>query len=122
MSQVNYSTKRSSLKHLTEGKRAQIDILLQMGIPKAKIAREVGISRSTLYNELRRGTVEQMDSQLRSYQKYFSSVGQRVYEEHRKNSQPCLKLVKAYDFIAYAQAEEALAECNMRAREAGRAI
>ena len=103
MSQEKYNTKRRSFKHLTKEKRAQIEILLRRGIPKTEIAQEVGIARSTLYNELRRGTVEQVDSQLRSYQKYFWDVGQRVYEEHRQNSRPCLKLVKAYDFIAYAQ-------------------
>ena len=83
MSQGNYNTKRRSFKHLTKEKRAQIEILLRRGIPKTEIAQEVGIARSTLYNELRRGTVEQVDSQLRSYQKYFWDAGQRVYRKWR---------------------------------------
>ena len=62
MSQEKYNTKRRSFKHLTKEKRAQIEILLRRGIPKTEIAQEVGIARSTLYNELRRGTVEQVDS------------------------------------------------------------
>lgn len=103
MSQIKYNTKRRSCKHLTKEKRVQIEILLRRGIPKTEIAQEVGIARSTLYNELRRGIVEQVDSQLRSYQKYFWDVGQRLYEKHHQNSRPCLKLVKAYDFIVYAQ-------------------
>lgn len=44
-----------------------------------------------------------MDSELRPYRKYFWDVGQRVYEANRQNSRPPLKLVKAYDFVAYAE-------------------
>ena len=103
MAQKEYSTKRARFQHLTSEKRAQIEILLRMKVAKSQIAREVGISRSTLYNELARGTVMQMDSELRPYQRYFADAGQRVYQEHRQNSRPPLKLVKAHDFIAYAE-------------------
>ncbi len=34
---------------------------------------------------------------------YFYDVGQRVYEEHRKNSRAPLKLAKANEFVAYAE-------------------
>lgn len=46
----------------------------------------------TLYNELARGSVEQLDSQLRTYKRYFHDTGQCVYEEHRRNGRPPLKL------------------------------
>lgn len=36
---------------------AQIEILLRQKLPKSKIARAVGISRSTLYLELARGSI-----------------------------------------------------------------
>lgn len=91
MTQNKYTTNGRKFKHLTKEKRAQIEILLQQGLPKAQIAKAVGIARSTLYNELKRGTVEQMDSQLCTYTRYFSDVGQRVYQANRENSRPCLK-------------------------------
>lgn len=103
MTQEQYTTKGRKFQHLTKEKRAQIEILLRQGIPKIQIARAVGISRSTLYLELKRGTVEQIDTNLKPYQTYFWDVGQRVYEENRKNSHPPLKLIRAYDFICYAQ-------------------
>ncbi len=103
MTQEQYTTGRRKFQHLTKEKRAQIDILLQQGLPKAQIARAVGISRSTLYLELARGTVEQLDSELRPYRRYFWDAGQRVYEQNRKNSRPPLKLVKAQEFICYAE-------------------
>ena len=46
----------------------------------------MGISRSSLYLELARGTVEQLDSELHTHQKDFWQTGQRVYEQNRKNS------------------------------------
>ena len=103
MAQKQYNTKRRKFQHLTAEKRAQIEILVRRKVPKSEIAREVGISRSTLYNELARGSVIQMDSELRQHVRYFGDAGQRVYEKRRMNSRPPLKLAKAYEFIAYAE-------------------
>ena len=53
MTQEQYTTKEKKFQHLTREKRAQIEILLRQGYPKAQIAKIIGISRSTLYNELK---------------------------------------------------------------------
>ena len=103
MTQEQYTTGKRTFQHLTKEKRAQIEILLRQGLPKTQIAEAVGIARSTLYRELDRGTVEQMDSELRVHRIYFGDTGQRVYEENRKNSRPPLKLMKAQKFILYAE-------------------
>ena len=58
MTQEKYSTGRRKFQHLTKEKRAQI-------------AKAVGIARSILYLELARGTVEQLDGELRTCRKYF---------------------------------------------------
>ena len=102
MSQKEYNTTGRGFKHLTKEKRAQIEILIRQGTPKTTIARLLGIARSTLYRELSRGTVEQLSSELTTYQVYFSDVGQRVYETRRQNSRPPIKLMKAFAFIQYA--------------------
>ena len=103
MTQEHDTTNEKKFKHLTKEKRAQIEILLKTKMPKSKIAKTLGIARSTLYRELERGTVEQLDSNLQTYTKYFSDVGQRVYEEHRQNSRPPMKLIKAFEFIKFAE-------------------
>ena len=103
MTQEHYTTEQRKFQHLTREKRAQIEILLEQKLPKTEIAKAVGISRSTLYLELARGTVEQMDSELRTHHKYCWDAGQRVYEQNRKNSRPPMKLIKAYDFVCYAE-------------------
>ena len=59
MTQEQYTTKQRRFQHLTRDKRAQIEILLRQRMPQVQTARAVGISRSTLYNELSRGTAEQ---------------------------------------------------------------
>lgn len=53
MTEEQYTTKRRKLKrrkfqHLVREKRAQIEILLKQGLAKTKIAKAVGISRSTI--------------------------------------------------------------------------
>ena len=103
MTQQQYTTKGRKFQHLTREKRAQIEILLRQKLPKTQIAQAVGISRSTLYYELKRGTVEQIDTNLKPYQAYFWDAGQRVYEENRKHSRPPLKLLDCWEFIQYAQ-------------------
>ena len=103
MAQQEYTTKRERFQHVTKEKRAQIEVLLRTNMPRSEIAKRVGIARSTLYRELERGTVTQLDSELRTYQRYFADAGQRVYEARRQNSRPSLKLAKAHEFIAYAE-------------------
>ncbi len=103
MLQEQYGRKGRKFKHLSKEKRAQIEQLLKQKVPKTQIAKIIGISRSTLYNELKRGMVEQTDTNLKPYKRYFYDAGQRVYEQHRQNSRPSLKLVQAHEIIQYAE-------------------
>jgi IS30 family transposase len=105
MTQEYYSTGRRKFQHITKEKRAQLEILLKIKpiLPKVKIALMLEISRSTLYEELERGSVEQLDTNLVKHKVYFADVGQRVYEENRKNSRNPTKLVKVSEFIEYAE-------------------
>ena len=79
MAQKNHITKRIKNKHLIIKERAQIELLVKQGVKKSEIARIIGISRSTLYNELNKGTVEQMDTQLKIHKEYFAETGQAIY-------------------------------------------
>ena len=101
MAQNEYTTNKT-YRHLTREKRAQIEVLLQLKLPKSRIAREVGIARSTLYNELARGTVQQLGRNLEPYTRYFGDSGQRVYEHRRRNSHCPIKLAKAKKFVSFA--------------------
>lgn len=98
----NEYTSNRTYRHLTREKRAQIEVLLQLKLPKSRIAREVGIARSTLYNELAGGTVQQLERNPEPYTRYFGDSGQRVYEHQRRNSHCPIKLPKAKKFESFA--------------------
>ena len=85
--------------------RAQIELMVKQGTKKSEIARIIGISRSTLYNELNKGTVEQMDTHLKIHKEYFAETGQAIYEQNRKNSRNPYKFIKAFEFIKYSEKE-----------------
>ncbi len=57
MSHAHSTTKRRTFKHLNAYQRGQIEAMLRLGVPKVKIAKDLGIARSTLYEEIKRGTV-----------------------------------------------------------------
>lgn len=59
--------------------------------------------RSTLYEELKRGTVKRMRSNLTHYKKYFADMGQPVYRKHRKASHYPYKLAIAATFLRYLE-------------------
>lgn len=103
MSRMYSNTKKRSFKHFTVFQRGQIQALLEEGVPKARIARSVGISRSTLYNELKRGTVKQLKSDLTEYSRYFAETGQLVYQKHRQACRKPYKLDQASAFIQHLE-------------------
>lgn len=105
MTHNNDTTKKRRFKHLNFEQRKLIEQFLKDKMSKAEIAKTLHISRSTLYNEIKRGTVIQRNSDLTEYRKYFAETGQAVYEKNRKNSRKPLKMAEAADFINYAEKE-----------------
>ena len=83
MSQQNSITKTKKIEHLTYAKRSQIEVLLKAKIPKTQIASIIGISRATLYRELKRGSVVQKNSNWTFRTQYFADSGQDKYERNR---------------------------------------
>ncbi len=82
----NNTTNNRNFKHLNFEQRKIIERLLSDKVPKTKIAKFLHISCSTLYEEIKRGTVVQHNSDLTEYTKYFAEIGQAVYKQNRKNS------------------------------------
>ena len=77
--------------------------MLRLGVPKVKIAKDLGIARSTLYEEIKRGTVAQKRSDWTYYEQYFAQSGQMRYERNRENSGKPSKFNAAQDFIRYVE-------------------
>ncbi|WP_314596549.1 helix-turn-helix domain-containing protein [uncultured Selenomonas sp.] len=103
MSRKHSTTTTRNFKHLTAYQRGEIQALLKEGLPKMRIAQKVGIVRSTLYEELKRGTVEQMNSDLTKRREYFADTGQLIYEEHRKVCRKPYKVDAASNFLRHIE-------------------
>lgn len=88
MSENNHNTtqSKSQYKHLSFGERVRIEVYLKNKKSFREIARSLKRSPSTIINEIKRGTVEQMKTGGRIIKRYFADVGQRVYNENRSRS------------------------------------
>ena len=103
MSHTHSTTKRRTFKHLNAYQRGQIEAMLRLGVPKVKIAKDLGIARSTLYEEIKRGTVTQKRSDWTYYTQYFAQSDQIRYERNCENSGKPSKFNAAQDFIRYIE-------------------
>ena len=102
MNQLNFNTEKRNFKHLSEYERGEIYAMVELGHSISSIARHLNRSRTTIYNELKRGRVEQ----IRNGHKvtvYYPDAGQRQYEKNRKNSKKKFKVLECVDFIKFVE-------------------
>lgn len=89
--------------YITERQRYDIELLLKERYTKPRIAKVLGIKYNTLYKEIERGTVEQMDSQLRVFKVYKADYAQMVYERSTSNRGRNLKIGADHQLAAYIE-------------------
>lgn len=78
------------MRHLTEKDRYYIEIARKKKTPVKDIAAALGFSRVTIYAEIKRGTVTQLDPYLKPYQIYLSDAGQRIHDAAMSGTgRPC---------------------------------
>lgn len=65
--------------------RYRIEEMLRAKRPVKEIAKAVGYCQATVYNEIKRGTVEQLTEDYETVFVYRADAGQRVYDEHMNN-------------------------------------
>ena len=83
---------RGSGKHLTWSDRLIIEKMLKEGYSKPQIARYLGVHHSTIYDEVKRGEVELIDSELRPYKTYAPEKAEQYHELKKKNMEKSLKI------------------------------
>lgn len=97
----NKKASKRSFKHIDQIQRGQIHALLQEGKSVAYIAKALCRSRTTIYNELKRGATIQIKNK-KKVEVYLPDKAQIVYEENRKKSRKALKIHKcSKEFIEY---------------------
>lgn len=89
-------------KYLTEKERYLIEAWLLDKVPVKEIAKRLGRCQATIYNEIKRGTVEMIDSKyLRPYRKYCADHGQMKREQAKKNKGVKLKAADDVQLLSY---------------------
>lgn len=95
--------KEKQKKYITEAERYQIEILLQQKYNTAQVADALGHRYHTIYHEIRRGTVKQIDTHLREYETYRADYAQRVYNESVSNRGRNLKIGSDHKLAEYIE-------------------
>ncbi len=92
MESKNCISNRRKYKHLNEADRCKIEVLLKDKKKVSEIATLLNRDRATIYREIKRGTVRQLDGELRQRYEYRADVAQRDYEEQGRNKERSLKI------------------------------
>ncbi|MBW8347934.1 IS30 family transposase [Bacillus sp. IITD106] len=103
MTQTDSNIKGRTFTHLTEIERGQIAAYLEEGLSMNEIGRRMGRAGSTISREIKRGTVQQIDTLWKPYSKYFPDVGARVYKENREHCGTHSTVMASWDFISFAE-------------------
>lgn len=72
-------------KYLTERERYQMEVLLKKKHKPKEIAETLGVCLATVYNEIKRGQVELLNSDLTIRKEYCADYAQMMYEKRQKN-------------------------------------
>jgi len=103
MSQEDGNTKEKKCPPLNFAERQTIERMLREKKNKGEIARALARDKSTIKREVRRGKVEQLDSELCKRWVYFADVGQRIADENRAKTGRKSKLVTCGELIEFVE-------------------
>lgn len=90
-------------KDLTERERYAIEAYRNDKKSIREIATLLGRHYQTIYREIKRGTVEMMDSELRKYKKYCADSGQAIADRNKAEKGRLPKVGNDLDFIRFVE-------------------
>lgn len=90
-------------KYFTEHERYQLEALLKQKISVQKIAVQMDKSRTTIYNEIKRGTVEFLNYDLTTYKAYDAQYAHNDYLKKAQNKGRELAIGNDLEFVRYAE-------------------
>ena len=100
----NHNTTLRTNKHLNFEERFYLEKRIVLGDSIAAISRSLGRSRTTIYTELKRGTVIQI-RQGKSQLVYLADSGQATYERQRVGSFNTMKVGAIESFINWIESK-----------------
>ena len=89
--------------YITERQRYEIELLLKEKYSRPRISKVLGIKYNTLYKEIRRGTVKQLDHLLAEHYVYKADYAQMVYDRSTANRGRNLKIGSDHQLAAYIE-------------------
>lgn len=89
--------------YITEGQRYKIEILLEEKYTVSEISKILGIKYNTLYKEIKKGTVKQIDTHLRELYVYKADYAQMLYNNSVCNRGRNLKIGSDHELVAYIE-------------------
>jgi len=90
-------------KYITEVQRYQIEILLTGKHTIPEVADMIGHKYNTVYKEIRKGTVKQLDTHLREIYVYKADYAQMLYDSAVANRGRNLKIGSDHKLAAYIE-------------------
>lgn len=88
---------------LTKTDRIKLEALLKAGIKITDIAKQLEVHRSTIYNELKRGQYEHLNSDYTTEMRYSPDIAQEKAEENLKARGTQLKIGNDIAFANYIE-------------------
>ncbi|NCE99956.1 IS30 family transposase [Emergencia sp. 1XD21-10] len=89
--------------HLSWEDRLTIERMLNRGCSKQAIAEAIGSCRATVYNEIKRGQYEHLNSDLTTEMRYSPEIAEQKYCEHLSRTGPQPKLIKDPELRSYIE-------------------
>ena len=89
--------------HLTMENRIQIELLLKLDYSVSKISKMIGVHRSTIYREIKRGRFEALKSDLTTEERYSPDIADKKYRENLAAKGPNLKIGKDLKYARYIE-------------------
>lgn len=90
-------------KYITESERYKIEVLLKEKYSVAQIAKIIGKTRQTIYNEIKRGKTKQLDSELREQYVYLADRAQEQSKQNQSNKGREYKIGNDMNFVKYVE-------------------
>lgn len=106
MTKNNHITTKRSFKHLSDIMRGRLEELSKLSLTQSQMAKELGVSQSTISRELKRGRTKQRASNYKYYECYLADAGARVYRENRSRS--CAKDISKYSSMFFEMLPKAI--------------
>ncbi len=94
---------KKQYKHLTWENRIGIDSYLKANVPIKKIAEHIGVSKATIYNEVKRGRYVHINSDLTTEDRYSPDIAEEKYRKHLSEKGRNLKIGNDHKYANFIE-------------------